>query len=100
MPITGLSFLLFALAAVVLYYLFPKRLRQYILLAASILFYLTYGVRMAGYLAATILLPIFSACGWTGLQRFGPLPRPRRSVSARSVQMTGKSAAFWRCRLC
>ena len=27
MPITGLSFLLFALAAVVLYYLFPKRLR-------------------------------------------------------------------------
>ena len=29
MPITGLSFLLFALAAVVLYYLFPKRLRQY-----------------------------------------------------------------------
>lgn len=90
MPITGLSFLLFALAAVVLYYLFPKRLRQYILLAASILFYLTYGVRMAGYLAATIRLPIFSACGWTGLQRFGPLPRPRRSVSARSVQMTGK----------
>ena len=55
MPITGLSFLLFALAAVVLYYLFPKRLRQYVLLAASILFYLTYGVRMAGYLAATIL---------------------------------------------
>ena len=44
MPITGLSFLLFALAAVVLYYLFPKRLRQYVLLAASILFYLTYGV--------------------------------------------------------
>lgn len=42
--------------AVVLYYLFPKRLRQYVLLAASILFYLTYGVRMAGYLAATILL--------------------------------------------
>lgn len=56
MPITGLSFLLFALAAVMLYYLFPKRLRQYVLLAASILFYLTYGVRMAGYLAATILL--------------------------------------------
>ena len=99
MPITGLSFLLFALAAVVLYYLFPKRLRKYVLLAASILFYLTYGVRMAGYLAATILLT-YSACGWTGLQRFGPLPRPRRSVSARSVQMTGKSAAFWRCRSC
>ena len=97
MPITGLSFLLFALAAVMLYYLFPKRLRQYILLAASILFYLTYGVRMAGYRSC---LPIFSACGWTGLQRFGPLPRPRRSVSARSVQMTGKSAAFWRCRSC
>ena len=39
MPITGLSFLLFALAAVMLYYLFPKRLRQYVLLAASILQY-------------------------------------------------------------
>ena len=28
MPITGLSFLLFALAAVVLYYLFPKRQKR------------------------------------------------------------------------
>ena len=54
MPITGLSFLLFALAAVVLYYLFPKRLRQYVLLAASILFYLTYGVRMATDIALCI----------------------------------------------
>ena len=94
MPITGLSFLLFALAAVVLYYLFPKRLRQYVLLAASILFYLTYGVRMAGNLAATILLTYLFGL-W-----LGPLPRPRRSVSARSAQMTGKSAAFWRCRSC
>lgn len=73
MPITGLSFLLFALAAVVLYYLFPKRLRQYILLAASILFYLTYGVRMAGYLAATILLTYL----------FGLWLDPACSVSAR-----------------
>ena len=97
MPITGLSFLLFALAAVVLYYLFPKRLRQYVLLAASILFYLTYGVRISPRRSC---LPIFSACGWTGLRPSGPLPRPRRSVSARSAQMTGKSAAFWRCRSC
>ena len=96
MPITGLSFLLFALAAVVLYYLFPKRLRQYVLLAASILFYLTYGVRMAGYLAATILLTYLFGLWLDRLAAF----RPRRSVSARSVQMTGKSAAFWRCRLC
>ena len=100
MPITGLSFLLFALAAVVLYYLFPKRLRQYVLLAASILFYLTYGVRMAGYLAATILLTYLFGLCWTGLRPSGPLPRPRRSASARSAQMTGKSAAFWRCRSC
>lgn len=100
MPITGLSFLLFALAAVVLYYLFPKRLRQYVLLATSILFYLTYGVRMAGYLAATILLTYLFGLWLDRLQRFGPLPRPRRTVSARSVQMIGKSAAFWRCRSC
>ena len=98
MPITGLSFLLFALAAVMLYYLFPKRLRQYVLLAASILFYLTYGVRMAGYLAATILLTYLFGLWLDRLS--GPLPRPRRSVSARSAQMTAKSAAFWRCRLC
>lgn len=101
MPITGLSFLLFALAAVVLYYLFPKRLRQYVLLAASILFYLTYGVRMAGYLAATILLTYLFGLWLDRLAAFRPaVPRPKRSVSARSVQMTGKSAAFWRCRLC
>ena len=72
MPITGLSFLLFALAAVVLYYLFPKRLRQYILLAASILFYLTYGVRMAGYLAATILLTYLFGLWLDRLAAFRP----------------------------
>ena len=79
MPITGLSFLLFALAAVVLYYLFPKRLRQYVLLAASILFYLTYGVRMAGYLAATILLTYL----------FGLWAGPACSVSARCRDQRG-----------
>ena len=72
MPITGLSFLLFALAAVVLYYLFPKRLRQYVLLAASILFYLTYGVRMAGYLAATILLTYLFGLWLDRLAAFRP----------------------------
>lgn len=72
MPITGLSFLLFALAAVVLYYLFPKRLRQYVLLAASILFYLTYGVRMASYLAATILLTYLFGLWLDRLAAFRP----------------------------
>ena len=72
MPITGLSFLLFALAAVMLYYLFPKRLRQYVLLAASILFYLTYGVRMAGYLAATILLTYLFGLWLDRLAAFRP----------------------------
>ena len=72
MPITGLSFLLFALAAVVLYYLFPKRLRKYVLLAASILFYLTYGVRMAGYLAATILLTYLFGLWLDRLAAFRP----------------------------
>lgn len=59
MPITGLTFLLFALGAVVLYYLLPKRRRWYVLLTASVLFYLTYGVRVAGYLVATIFLTYF-----------------------------------------
>lgn len=64
--------MLFALAAVVLYYLFPKRLRQYVLLAASILFYLTYGVRMAGYLAATILLTYLFGLWLDRLAAFRP----------------------------
>lgn len=72
MPITGLTFLLFALGAVVLYYLFPKRLRQYVLLAASILFYLTYGVRMAGYLAATVLLTYLFGLWLDRLAAFRP----------------------------
>ena len=58
--------------AVVLYYLFPKRLRQYVLLAASILFYLTYGVRMAGYLAATILLTYLFGLWLDRLAAFRP----------------------------
>lgn len=64
--------MLFALAAVVLYYLFPKRLRQYVLLATSILFYLTYGVRMAGYLAATILLTYLFGLWLDRLAAFRP----------------------------
>ena len=122
MPITGLSFLLFALAAVVLYYLFPKRLRQYILLAASILFYLTYGVRMAGYLAATILLTYLFGLWLDRLAAFRPAAetkeerkrqkrandRKKRRVGAPSVRkvpqggscISIKFVSLKRCSLC
>ena len=81
MPITCLSFLLFALAAVMLYYLFPKRLRQYVLLAASILFYLTYGVRMAGYLAATILLTYLFGLWLDRLAAFRPAAEKQARIT-------------------
>lgn len=55
MSINGLKFLLFAFAAVVVYYLFPKRFRWIVLFAASVGFYLTYGIRVAGYLALTVV---------------------------------------------
>lgn len=72
MPITGLTFLLFAFGAVLLYYLFPKRLRWYVLLAASVLFYLTYGIRVAAYLVVTVLLTYFFGLWLEKLATFKP----------------------------
>ena len=59
MSINGLEFLLFAFAAVIAYYLLPKRRRWMVLLAASTVFYLTYGIRAAGYLAITVVFTFF-----------------------------------------
>lgn len=54
MSINGVPFLLFLLASVVVYYLVPARHRWLVLLAASVGFYLTFGVRPALYFLVTI----------------------------------------------
>ena len=56
MSINSLAFLGFLLAAVVLYYLLPKPHRWIVLLAASIVFYLSYGLRAGIYFLVTIVL--------------------------------------------
>ena len=55
MSINSLIFILFAFAAVIAYYLIPKRHRWLVLLTASVIFYLTYGVRVSIYLAITVV---------------------------------------------
>lgn len=53
MRITSMSFVLFAAALVVLYYLIPKKWQWIMLLCASLGFYLAGGVRFAAYIFIT-----------------------------------------------
>ncbi len=52
-------FLLFVLCSVVLYYLIPKKLRKYVLLLASAVFYATYGAASCAFLLAAIVFTYF-----------------------------------------
>ena len=55
MSFTSVEFILLVTAAVVLYYLVPKRFQWIVLLAANYIFYLCGGVLLTGYLlAATV----------------------------------------------
>lgn len=56
MSVNGLPFLLFLLAAVVLYYIVPCRFRWIVLLAGSVLFYLSFQPQAALYLGATVIM--------------------------------------------
>lgn len=55
MSLVSGGFLLFALTAVALYYALPMRLRPFWLLACSVFFYLTAGLRFAPFLLLSIL---------------------------------------------
>ncbi len=54
MNINSAGFLLFLFAAVFCYYLTPKRFRYLVLLAFSLIFYLTYSLKAIVYLGATM----------------------------------------------
>lgn len=56
MSVNDLSFLLFVVAAVVLYYLIPRKYRWIVLLTASGIFYLLNGIIAGIYMGATVLL--------------------------------------------
>lgn len=56
MSINSAPFLLFLLVSVTAYYLAPKSMRQWVLLAASAYFYCAYSVEAACFLLLTILL--------------------------------------------
>lgn len=51
----SVSFLLFCLGAAAIYYVLPKSLRVWVLLGASVVFYLSYGIAPVGYLLFTAL---------------------------------------------
>lgn len=53
MSLTSIEFLLFAMAVVFLYYILPKRVQWYVLLAASLLFYSLAGMRSVVYILVT-----------------------------------------------
>lgn len=82
MSVNGVPFLIFLLLAVLLYYLFPKNLRWIILLCASVVFYLSYGLSAGLYLAVTILLT-YAFSLWLGrlsaIQPTGGTPQARKA---------------------
>lgn len=55
MLFTSYEFIFFVLILFVLYYVLPKKLQQPLLLVASVIFYLTAGVKLILYLAAAIV---------------------------------------------
>ncbi|HHU22586.1 MAG TPA: hypothetical protein GXZ52_04100 [Clostridiales bacterium] len=55
MSIISLNFLIFMALTCGAYYLLPKRMQWIVLLAASLVFYLSYGVKPLGYLLFTAL---------------------------------------------
>ena len=61
MSITSFSFILFVLIVVILYYAVPRKLQWMVLLAASILFYLSFSVIGLFLLVGTSFFAYFSA---------------------------------------
>ena len=65
MAYTTLLFLLFVIGTFVLYFAVPQKYRWIVLLAASYVFYLSYGVKLAAYILFTTLT-IYGAALWMG----------------------------------
>jgi len=81
-----LPFLGFVVASVVAYYLFPKRFRWWILLAAGVLFYLLNGVRAALYMGFTVVLTYIAGRGIErigSIKPFGDTPELRKQHKKR-----------------
>ncbi len=53
MSLSSASFLIFLVSTVAIYYLVPKKLQWMVLLAASYFYYLSYGVKIVGFLLTT-----------------------------------------------
>ena len=73
MAYTTLLFLLFVIGTFVLYFAVPQKYRWIVLLAASYVFYLSYGVKLAAYILFTTLT-IYGAALWMG--KAGGAARP------------------------
>ncbi len=61
MSFTSLNFLLFLSAVLLVYYLVPKRVQPYLLLAASYAFYLFSGVTQVLFILGTTAVTFFAA---------------------------------------
>lgn len=61
MGLTEFRFFLFAGAVILLYYILPQKLQWLVLLAASIVFYATYGLEKLPFLLASALIAYFAA---------------------------------------
>lgn len=61
MSITSISFIIFVALAMVIYYIVPKRFQYIVLLVASIVFYISYGLGYVPYVLATTLITYLGA---------------------------------------
>ena len=86
MSVHTLPFLLFVLVSVGVYYLTPKRFRRWVLLAASVVFYLSNGARAALYMGFTVVLTYTAArilSHLNGIKPFGDTPEIRKQHKKR-----------------
>ncbi len=93
MSINSLAFLGFLLAAVVLYYLLPKQHRWVILFAASLVFYLTYGLRAGLYFLVTIVLTYGFGLWLDRLSKIRPAGQTREERQAEKQALKRKKRA-------
>lgn len=76
MSILSLSFLLFLLILVAMYYLLPGRCSPYVILLGNVYFYLQFGYRHGVFLLLSVLLTFFGAL----LIQRAPTPRYKKLV--------------------
>lgn len=80
-------FLLFSAAVVIFYYILPKKLQKYVLLAANVVFYVSAGIKYVPFLSATLVTSFFTGKAIGGIYEKEKLLLQRCSCPAEKKEV-------------